>query len=447
MKRSYRRHRNPRKGEAEGKPFFGKSKGAPKSSKKSDGAFFQAKLTVGKPGDKYEQEADSMADAVVNKTNQTPDLSRQEISGIQKETLATPLEYERLGTAEQRVEEDKLIQEQPLVQKDSHEEEENVQMQTENQEEEVQMQAENEEEEVQMQAENEEEEMPVQAMTDEEKEEPAIQTMSEEEEKEAPEVQSKCDECENEETKGRLQRKSHVSQPQASSQVSSQIKQSRGKGRPLPPKVRAEMEAGLGASFKDVNIHTNSQAAELNQKLQAQAFTHGKDIFFNSGKYNPDSTTGKRLLAHELTHVIQQNKSEKSIQKQQGNSFQFTVTPQLQWAVHALSIRPRREEATWACLAAAPEYDRPRILMNYLIQYQGNSAFRQIQNQQPPGTDTYEYLQAVGRFIWNSIRGSFMTMINSRMARNAQFRQRVEQARQEGCGRVPFDARGDMRGV
>src|SRR5690606_10069691 len=59
----------------------------------------------------------------------------------------------------------------------------------------------------------------------------------------------------------------------------------------------------------NVNIHTDSQAVEMNKSLGAQAFTYGNDIYFNQGKYNPDSASGKHLLAHELTHTIQQGNS------------------------------------------------------------------------------------------------------------------------------------------
>ena len=56
-----------------------------------------------------------------------------------------------------------------------------------------------------------------------------------------------------------------------------------------------------------VRIHTeNEVAVQMSKELGAQAFTHGNDIYFNKGKYNPSSKEGKQLLAHELTHTIQQ---------------------------------------------------------------------------------------------------------------------------------------------
>jgi hypothetical protein len=106
----------------------------------------------------------------------------------------------------------------------------------------------------------------------------------------------------------------------ASPEISSKVRNP-GNGTSLPGSVNREMSQKIGADFSDVNIHTGSHASKLNQSLGARAFTHGKDIFFNSGEYNPASVEGKRLLAHELTHVVQQgnkNRSNKNIiQKQE----------------------------------------------------------------------------------------------------------------------------------
>ncbi|MEL6812873.1 MAG: DUF4157 domain-containing protein, partial [Bacteroidota bacterium] len=88
-----------------------------------------------------------------------------------------------------------------------------------------------------------------------------------------------------------------------------------GKGSPMDETTRSQMESGFGADFSGVNIHTDSQAVEMNKGLNALAFTHGNDIYFNEGKYNPETTSGKHLLAHELTHTVQQGASKPSIQK------------------------------------------------------------------------------------------------------------------------------------
>src|SRR5205085_1524274 len=81
---------------------------------------------------------------------------------------------------------------------------------------------------------------------------------------------------------------------------------SRGGGSPLPETLRSRMERGFGASFEDVRIHTGDESDRLNQSLQARAFTTGQDLYFKRGEYNPTSQEGQKLIAHELTHVVQQ---------------------------------------------------------------------------------------------------------------------------------------------
>jgi hypothetical protein len=80
----------------------------------------------------------------------------------------------------------------------------------------------------------------------------------------------------------------------------------RGGGRPLSESERGVFEPRFGQDLGHVRVHTGDQAAKTAQSLQAQAFTVGKDIVFGSGQYAAGSTAGKRLLAHELTHVVQQ---------------------------------------------------------------------------------------------------------------------------------------------
>ena len=89
-----------------------------------------------------------------------------------------------------------------------------------------------------------------------------------------------------------------------------QLSNSKGGGTPLSDEARSFMEPRFGTDFSDVKVHTDSSAVQMNQDIQAQAFTHGQDIYFNSGKYTPDTNEGKSLLAHELTHVVQQRGGE-----------------------------------------------------------------------------------------------------------------------------------------
>ncbi len=93
---------------------------------------------------------------------------------------------------------------------------------------------------------------------------------------------------------------------EAGSAVEEQLAVQQGAGAPLPHEVRAFMEPRFGADFGGVRLHTDSGAAQLNQELHARAFTHGQDIYLGEGQYAPGTDAGKRLLAHELTHVVQQ---------------------------------------------------------------------------------------------------------------------------------------------
>lgn len=92
-----------------------------------------------------------------------------------------------------------------------------------------------------------------------------------------------------------------------SSQMESQLSRLQGGGRPMPDGLRSMMETGFGRDFSQVRLHTDSEASRMNSSIQAKAFTHGNDIYFNSGQYSPETTEGRRLLAHELTHVAQGN--------------------------------------------------------------------------------------------------------------------------------------------
>lgn len=84
----------------------------------------------------------------------------------------------------------------------------------------------------------------------------------------------------------------------------------KGTGQPLAPRVRADMEARLGADFSNVRVHTSPQATEAAAAVNAQAFTVGNNIVFGDGSYDVSSGPGRRLLAHELAHVVQQKHQE-----------------------------------------------------------------------------------------------------------------------------------------
>lgn len=181
------------------------------------------KLKIGSPGDRFEQQADQMADKVVR----MPDTQ----------------------VFRQPIEEEEKMQMQPMA-----EEEEKLQMQPLEEEEELQMQSD-------------------------------------------------------------IQRQEgHTSF--ASDEISEQLQTAISGGESLLPGVQQEMSQKTGFDFSNVQIHTDERAVQMNRKLGAKAFTHGSDIYFNRGEYNPESFEGKHLLAHELTHVVQQNGDSDRIAKQ-----------------------------------------------------------------------------------------------------------------------------------
>jgi Domain of unknown function (DUF4157) len=84
------------------------------------------------------------------------------------------------------------------------------------------------------------------------------------------------------------------------------IHSKRGTGEPLDSSTASTLGESMGHDFSDVNVHKDAESDHLNKSVQAEAFTTGKDIFFREGKYDPVSNEGQKLLAHELTHVVQQ---------------------------------------------------------------------------------------------------------------------------------------------
>jgi len=98
-----------------------------------------------------------------------------------------------------------------------------------------------------------------------------------------------------------------------SGSVSNKIKSSIGGGSTMDTGTRSFMENRFGTDFGDVKIHNNAESEQLNRSLNAKAFTVSNNIYFNGGQYQPETDSGKHLLAHELTHVVQQSSS---VQKQ-----------------------------------------------------------------------------------------------------------------------------------
>lgn len=88
--------------------------------------------------------------------------------------------------------------------------------------------------------------------------------------------------------------------------TATRINSARGGGQSLDGGVQTKMGGAMGSDFSGVRIHTGSESNQLNEQLGAKAFTTGNDVFFRDGEYNPSSSSGQELIAHELTHVVQQ---------------------------------------------------------------------------------------------------------------------------------------------
>ncbi len=119
-------------------------------------------------------------------------------------------------------------------------------------------------------------------------------------------VQRKCADCEEEDQK--IQRKPAVDggTMETPSGFDSKLASTRGAGNPLDLQTKEEMESKIGADVSNVRLHTDGNASNLSKDITAKAFTYGSDIFFNQGQLDTRSTDGRRLLAHELAHVVQQ---------------------------------------------------------------------------------------------------------------------------------------------
>jgi hypothetical protein len=120
-----------------------------------------------------------------------------------------------------------------------------------------------------------------------------------------------CPECtEEEETIQMVQMKQsragsgHL--PVVTTGVASRIRAMSGSGQSLAPASRDFFQSRFGQDFSHVRVHTGNDAAGVSKDLNARAFTLGRNIYFGAGAYNPETPSGKRLLAHELTHVVQQ---------------------------------------------------------------------------------------------------------------------------------------------
>jgi hypothetical protein len=123
-------------------------------------------------------------------------------------------------------------------------------------------------------------------------------------------IQRKCAECEDEEVmRKEAPGATSLGVTAASSELGTALDATRGGGVGLSPDVRTDFETQMGHDFSNVRVHTDSRAGELSHGVGALAFTVGRDIYFDAGRFSPETASGKRLLAHELAHTVQQGAS------------------------------------------------------------------------------------------------------------------------------------------
>ncbi|HEV8321234.1 MAG TPA: DUF4157 domain-containing protein, partial [Myxococcota bacterium] len=121
-----------------------------------------------------------------------------------------------------------------------------------------------------------------------------------------PAVQRKCAQCEEEDERAIQTKRAPSSRAGASLDTGAAVRATERGGAPLSPEARAYFEPRLGFDFGRVRIHADDQAADAARAVQARAFALGSAIVFGAGEYAPTTDSGKRLLAHELVHVVQQ---------------------------------------------------------------------------------------------------------------------------------------------
>jgi len=254
------------------RPFFNKSTNNVSS--------IQPKLTIGQPDDKYEHEADTMADKVVQRLNDNnATIENKKINGIQTKPLTTA----NTLTPFVQTKCDSCEQEEKLQKKDKEDDSD--------------------------------------LLNGKLQKKPIFESNAEPPDEKN--IQRKCTDCEKEEQKNLQTKSEDSSSSHASQSIESDLSSSKGSGNPLPEDTKTQMESSFGADFSNVRIHNDSSAVKMNEDLNAQAFTQGNDVYFNSGKYDTNSSDGKNLLAHELTHTIQQGGSiKKKSQSVSSNTIQ-----------------------------------------------------------------------------------------------------------------------------
>lgn len=166
----------------------------------------------------------------------------------------------------------------------------------------------------------------------------------------------------------------------------------RSPGRPLDAAARSYMEPRFGHNFGDVRIHTDARAAESALAIHAQAYTHGNDVVLAAGRYAPQTVPGRRLLAHELAHVVQQRNASSKATPQVGRLSIGQPGDRLEREADAAAERITGNTLSAAGSSAAA----PGVLQRQSSESGNNLGQQGAQNAQPAATvDIQEDLSAV----------------------------------------------------
>ncbi len=240
----------------------------------------QPKLKVGKPDDKYEQEADQTAERIMSMP-MSVSASNGGWGDNDENNNSKAVTPFQVSTIQRQIEEE----EEPIQTKF-------IQLQIEEKDEPVQTKL------IQLQSEEEEETVQSKPLSNKKKKSGLkyILNVNEPEGKPKEEVQTKSE-------------GSEVRTQKSTTNFENTLSGSKSGGSVLPEGIRTSMESKFNVDFSGVKVHTDCTAVQMSNQINAQAFTSGNDIYFNQGKYNPNSREGQTLLAHELTHTIQQGAS------------------------------------------------------------------------------------------------------------------------------------------
>ena len=271
----------------------------------------QKKLTVGEAGDKYEQEADSVAEKVVKKINTSATEKATSSKGVQRQ-----------------------------------EEEEEIQAKPDN----SAIQREGEEEEIQAKSQNK-----------------------------------------------------TLGGGAVSTDIETTIQSAKSVGSPLDAGLQRKMGKAMGADFSGVKVHTDSQSDKLNRSLSSRAFATGPNLFFKRGEYNPGSRSGQELIAHELTHVVQQGASP--IQSKRESVTHSTGSNSVMLQMKKYTVKDNAQARDESLKNKGAKYksgqeieisDDPK---DHKIEATGNNKWYRIKDSNPPQYIRATRLQLYGTYI------------------------------------------------